>query len=278
MLSAGAALTVNRIAAFLARRMRSAEASRILLIVLDGMGLAQWVVVRDLLNVNVQFASASLAVVPTLTAISRQAIFAGRLPVDFAESVGTTDREPKRWSDFWAEEGIPSRDVAFRVLLGAEVDEVPSLQAGFPVVGLVVKAIDEMLHGAKLLGDAQLQSAIETWIEHGFLKALLREADSNGYETWITSDHGNLETLPSGRVMEGLMVETAGVRVRCYPDQSLRDGRLADGEPWDPPGLPGGIYPLFAPGRSGYFSGRVRVTHGGISLDEVIVPLARVSI
>jgi hypothetical protein len=278
MLSAGAPLTVNRIAAFLARRMRSAEANRILLIVLDGMGLAQWAVVRDLLNLNVQFASTSLAMIPTLTAISRQAIFAGRLPVDFAEGIRTTDGEPKRWSNFWAEEGVPSRDVAFHVLLGAEVDEVPSLQAGFPVVGLVVKAIDEMLHGAKLLGDAQLHSAIETWVELGFLQALLREANTNGYETWITSDHGNLETLPSGRIMEGLMVESAGVRVRCYPDETLRNGRLADGEPWDPPGLPDGIYPLFAPGRSGYFSGRVRVTHGGISMDEVFVPLARVSL
>ncbi len=45
----------------------------------------------------------------------------------------------------------------------------------------------------------------------------------------------------------------------------------------DPPGYPEGVcYPRFAPGRTGYSSGDRRVSHGGASIDEVIVPFVRV--
>ncbi len=73
-------------------------------------------------------------------------------------------------------------------------------------------------------------------------------------------------------------MEKAGTRVRIYPNATLREQAAEHGEIWDPPGLPedADYYPLFAPGRSGYHSAS-RVTHGGISLDEVIVPVARVS-
>ena len=75
-------------------------------------------------------------------------------------------------------------------------------------------------------------------------------------------------------------MEKAGIRVRIYPNATLRQQAAEHGEIWDPPGLPtknAGYYPLFAPGRSGYHTGTSRVGHGGISLDEVIVPVARVT-
>ena len=75
-------------------------------------------------------------------------------------------------------------------------------------------------------------------------------------------------------------MEQAGVRLRIYPNATLRTQAAEYGEIWNPPGLPtdvAGYYPLFAPGRRGYHSGASRVSHGGISLDEVIVPVARVS-
>ena len=79
---------------------------------------------------------------------------------------------------------------------------------------------------------------------------------------------------------EGKTLEQAGIRVRIYPNATLRQQAAEHAEIWDPPGLPtetAGYYPAFAPGRSGYHTGATRVGHGGISLDEVIVPVARVS-
>ncbi len=271
-------LSVDRIAAYLANRVKRGEAKRIALIVLDGMGLCQWAMIQRRVPVTVVQPLTCVAMIPTLTPISRQAIFRGALPMYFTKTINSTARDGDGWRDFWAGEGVPAREVGYQLITGASAEPV-SFQAGMTAVGIVVQAIDKMLHGANLLGDAQLVGSVHAWADSGVLRDLVVKADNAGYEIWLTSDHGNLETTPLGRAMEGLAVETAGLRVRLYSSPALRDGsRVRDGGiAWDAPGLPTGwCYPLFAPGRDAYFSGEVRVTHGGLSLDEVIVPLVRV--
>lgn len=269
-------LTVDKIVPYLARRLREGSANRVLLIVADGMSHCQWSTVRRYSDVEVKDAAASFAMIPTLTSISRQAIFAGARPHDFADSIRTTSKEARRWSDAWIREGVAAKRVSYVKTSGSTRKHVPPLGDNL-VVGVVVTAVDEILHGSDVLGDAQVTQAVISWARHGFLKELISAAVTNGFEVWLTSDHGNIESLPLGRVSEGLLVESAGVRVRWYPNGTLRDAAKAEGDAWDPPGLPSsGIFPLFAPGRGGFFTGERRVTHGGLSLDEVLVPLVRV--
>jgi hypothetical protein len=267
---------VDKILGFLARRLRQGEAKRILLVVLDGMGLAQWALLRRTIRIKTVTSAVSFAMIPTLTPVSRQAIIAGLLPRDFAETLRTTDSEEARWIRFWRNEGLDAGAVRYTLMTGATKNDASS-QPGLSAVAIVVQAVDKMLHGADVLGDIQAAAALRAWAEQDFLRTLVDTAANQDYEVWLTSDHGNMEAVPLGTVHEGLAVEAAGLRVRWYTDPSLRDGARAEGIAWDPPGLPAGsCYPLFAPGRGGYFSDNVRVTHGGISLDEVVVPFVRV--
>jgi hypothetical protein len=71
--------------------------------------------------------------------------------------------------------------------------------------------------------------------------------------------------------------ERAGTRARRYASNELRNDAAVEGVVWDT--LPG--YPsdeaerlLFALGRTGW--GQSRLSHGGLSLDEVIVPLVQI--
>lgn len=275
LLSAAPFAALHQIAPHLARRVEAG--AKILLVVIDGLGFAQWHPLRRAAGLTVLEATGSLAMIPTLTSVSRQAIFAGALPRDFAEHIGTTHTEERRWRQFWRSQGVADRDVSYAKTLGGDADAVPEPHGR--VAAVVVNAVDEILHGADVLGDRQVAVGVDLWARTGFLASLVSTADRNGYETWITSDHGNLPTLPRKPPPEGQTVEKAGIRVRIYPNATLRQQAADHGEIWNPPGLPAeatGYWPLFAPGRSGYHRGS-RVTHGGISLDEVIVPVARVS-
>lgn len=269
---------VHRIAPFLARRLRNNMAKRVLLIVLDGLGHTQWAYLRELLDIEVLEAGSTFALVPTYTTVSRQAIFAGDLPASSPNTLWTTQPEARRWGEHWAAEGFSVTGAAYHRVKG----RLPFDQPGFgdaSVIGIVINAVDDLMHTSELFGDAQLMANLDVWAANGFLVDLVARATAEGIETWITADHGNLECSGAGSVSEGVAIESAGKRLLRYPNRTLRDASAAEGIIWDHiPGLPPTAEPLlFAPGRTAFTNNRISVSHGGLSFDEVIVPLARVA-
>lgn len=268
---------LHRVGPFLARRLREGDAERVLLIVLDGLGHTQWVHLRERLQVTVAEAGSIFALVPTYTTVSRQAIFAADLPMTYPESLWTTQAERRRWQAFWASEGLAVTGVAYHRVKGRFPHDHIDLGAA-RAIGVVVNAVDDFMHTSELLGDAQLLANLDVWVANGFLDDLVERATRAGIETWITADHGNLECLPSGALSEGLAIESAGKRLLRYPNRSLRDASKAAGIIWDDiPGMPSSAEPLlFAPGRLAFTNNQLSISHGGLSIDEVIVPLVRV--
>lgn len=121
-----------------------------------------------------------------------------------------------------------------------------------------------------------------TWAANGFLSDLVARATKDGFETWITADHGNIECLWWIVCRRGVAIESAGKRLLRYRNRTLRDASAAEGVVWDDiPCLPPAVEPLLiASGRSAFTNNRLSVSHGGhggLSLDEVIVPLVRVA-
>ena len=101
----------------IARDVRDSDGKAVL-IVADGLALPQWVMIRDELTRRRPRYSitedAVFAWVPTITAVSRQATFAGRPPFHFAGSIDSTAREPALWTAFWQSKGISARHVPLR--------------------------------------------------------------------------------------------------------------------------------------------------------------------
>jgi hypothetical protein len=269
---------VHRIGQFLARRLRDGEAQRVLLVVLDGLGQAQWAHLRDGLSIDVAEAGSTFALVPTYTTVSRQAIFAADLPVTYPDSLWTTQPERRRWEVFWLSQGLPVTAVAYHRVRGRFPHDHIDFGAT-RAIGVVVNAVDDLMHTSELLGDAQLLANLDVWVANGFLADLVRRAHADGIEVWMTADHGNLECLAAGSLSEGVAIESAGKRLLRYPNRVLRDASAAQGIAWDDiPGMPRSAEPLlFAPGRLAFTNNLISVSHGGLSIDEVIVPLVRVS-
>jgi hypothetical protein len=266
-------VTLDKVQHFLTTRR--SLVGPVLLVILDGLGFAQWDRIVERASLRVVRGGAVMAMVPTLTTVSRQAIAAGATPSSFAESLTVTNKEPQRWASAWEGNAaspawlrIDGRDIG-------ELDGVPFEHSD--VIGLVVSATDELMHGAELLGDLGLHASLDAWIDTNVLDTLVARAAEHGFHIWITADHGNLECIPSGSTSEGLFVESAGTRVRRYANHILRDQAMIEGDTWDDiPGLPAAESErlLFANGRTGWT--KARVSHGGLSIDEIIVPFVQV--
>ncbi len=270
----------------LARDIEDSGSSRAALIVVDGLALDQWVTIRQLLQKQdanlVMRESATFAWIPTLTSVSRQSIFSGKPPLYFPSSINSTNSEEKLWKQFWEGHGLSRLDVAYQRGLG-DGDAAGVLDSAIhpgktKVVGLVVDKVDKIMHGMQL-GSAGMHNQIKQWCHAGFLSAMVGQLLDYGYEVWLTADHGNIQCEGKGRPSEGVIAETRGERVRVYPTPELRAqvaGAFPFAHEWQPVGLPADYFPLVAGGRDAFVNpGDAIVGHGGVAIEEVIVPLVK---
>lgn len=88
---------LHQIPRFLARYLEASKTNKVALVVLDGLALDQWLVLKDVLlaqRPQLNFRDETVfAWLPTITSISRQAIFAGKPPILFPSSLETTAKE-----------------------------------------------------------------------------------------------------------------------------------------------------------------------------------------
>ncbi|MEA3639182.1 MAG: BREX-3 system phosphatase PglZ [Lamprobacter sp.] len=277
---------LHHVARHLARRLEDADTQRLALILVDGLALDQWVSIRQILQQQdaglLTREAAVFAWIPTLTSVSRQALFAGKPPLYFPASIQSTHREEALWKQFWESHGLSRLDVAYQRSLRdgdpAQVLDALVHPGKTRVLGLVVDKVDKIMHGMQL-GAAGMHSQIKQWCHGGFLTSLVGKLLADGYEVWLTADHGNIECDGKGRPSEGVIAETRGERVRVYPTPELR-AQVADAFPfareWQPVGLPAGYFPLVAGGHDAFVEpGDAIVGHGGVAIEEVIVPLVK---
>ena len=271
---------------FLARQVEEDSHAKIALIVVDGLAMDQWLVVRKALATKhplLRFREQSVfAWIPTITSVSRQAIFAGKAPVFFPNSIQITDREPTLWTQFWENHGLTSNEIVYIKGLGDGSLETVSEAISHPkarVVGLVVDKVDKIMHGMEM-GTAGMHNQVCQWAEQPFMNALLELLLDQDFCVYLTSDHGNVEAVGCGRPAEGAVADLRGERVRVYPDAVLRSKvkeRFSSALEWDPVGLPENYFALLAPPRQAFILTTQRIVgHGGISLEELIVPLIKI--
>jgi len=101
---------VHHIPDYLAAYWHQHAGCRLALIVVDGLALDQWRIIREIWAEEacgwLMRESVAFAWVPTLTSISRQALLAGSAPQFFPGSWQTTNQEPAHWLRFWRKQGL----------------------------------------------------------------------------------------------------------------------------------------------------------------------------
>ena len=277
---------VHRVCQFL-RHARGT--GRCALVVVDGMSFCQWTSIRDgLKRQDTRFQMderAMFAWIPTITPVSRQALFSGDIPLHFADSIEKTDRDERRWQAFWEDQGVAKVGAPYLLQRKKEPTEDflqrirdVALDPRSKAIGLVISTLDQAMHGVPL-GLSGLQALVQVDLPHfGQLLSLLLDQE---YAVWVTADHGNTQVTGMGRLVTGELSE-GGERVHRFSEEIHRRNehqKHPDAVLWPAGfGLPDNYLPLIAPLDRGFINpGTVAVTHGGLTVEEVIVPFVRVS-
>lgn len=270
----------------MARDLDKTNHGKTALILIDGLALEQWITLRNSIEIDhTKEEFCVFAWVPTVTSVSRQALFSGKPPFQFAKTIYSTNAEKKLWQNYWLEHGLECSEIFYQKGLGT--DDVSTLldqlsDHRLRAVGLIINTVDDMMHGM-LLGAAGMHNQVELWAKSGYLSSLIDGLVKNGFTVHITSDHGNVESKGGGKINEGAIAETRGERMRVYKSPTLRSQihqsivSSHNALKWPQIGLPSDYWPIVMSGREAFVTenGSI-VAHGGISIEEVIVPYIKI--
>jgi hypothetical protein len=279
---------VHHVPHYIAYQRRQDEADRVALLVLDGLALADWTLIGPVWHArhpDWRFGEhLLLAQVPTITAVSRQALVSGLRPADLA-ALDTNRAEPGQWAAFWSRGDLPA-DACPHAHLALDRDEPPPEvdSARTRALCLVDNKMDDMVHDATL-GAPGFQASLRVWLEEygRRVEEVIAGLLARDFTVYLTSDHGHIEARGFGRPSEGLTVDTRGKRARIYSDRRAATD-VQEGFPqtilWSQDGLlPDDLWVLMPEERNAFDTfNEIVVTHGGPTLDEVVVPLVTISL
>ena len=269
-----------------------ADEVRALLVVLDCCSLPLGSLLLDEIRraeIPLHQARATLAQEPTLTSISRKSIAAGRAPeTDVEDSefkpLHSTSPEDRLWRSFWHERFDVSVQTYRVVNAERKMKEVQNhLDASAQTsLFIVFNELDHLVHASSdvvSLENSDMVVISKRWMQ-GSLIPFLRESVDKGWRVVVTSDHGctrvqgcvdvDLGDRTLTQAARSVDIREMGERViwprAPYADSlaSDVDGRLISvaGEPCI----------LLPPGKVSPKGNPFGFAHGGISLEELVVP------
>lgn len=245
---------------------------KVALIVLDGMAVFDFKVLSENFE-NIDYQEGYIyAMIPTTTAISRQSLLAGKFPVEL-ERPFDLSREEKEFVKKAQEAGYSEKQILYS--RGYSLDISPNTKC----MSIIVNDIDDLVHG-QIQARNGMYNDVNLLAKSGKIQRLINELYNSGFRVYLTSDHGNTLCTGIGSIKgAGVEVETRSRRMLILKD-------FAEGKPlmakYNLIEYLGYYldkqykYYICNNGTSFDTKGSIVMTHGGISIDEVIVPFIEI--
>lgn len=244
--------------------------TKLALVVIDGMAYWQYLILEKYLGkyqLNI-CKNATLSWLPSITKLSRQAIFRGDIPHDDYKQ--SPDSECKLWNRYWLERCIPSKkmkeyEIAYTYDSLLTSNEIPYKQAFVDV------SLDHKMHSSS--NNKDLYSLTENWA--------LEASDSInglhklGYTVVVTTDHGNImahywRVLNTQERTFLYEKESRGSRHLMYSKQEYLNDFLQKNKEIETELLVHDNWAIWRNDKC--FKGQDEITHGGSHFLEVVIP------
>lgn len=285
---------------------------KVFFILIDNFRLDQWRTIKPLLSDYFTFEEdLYCSILPTATQYARNAIFSGLLPVKIAQMF------PDLWVDEDEEEGknlnesplIETLFKRYRRQCRFSYNKINDSVAGERLIRefsnlehndlniIVLNFIDMLSHArteSKMIrelaaSNAAYRSLTESWFRHSSALELFRKISEKGYKIVLTTDHGTIRVDNPIKVVGDRNTNT-NLRYKLGKNLSYNPKQVYEIKRPEVFGLPSpnvsttyifaGNRDFFAyPNNYNYYVQYYTDTfqHGGISLEEMIIPLITLS-
>lgn len=266
-------VTVDRVLPFCAHR----DSGKLALICMDGMGFQEWFCLKNYFlsrGISNFKEGHVFALVPTVTEISRRALFSGK------KSLEDLPLEGKGFGEY-VEQNMANAEGAAHFFL----DKHPQLQSEYfagNYVGIVFGLIDDLAHRTQVVGEdkALMQQNLEVILRKTELAEIIKRFLEGSYKVFLTSDHGSVYSSGIGLKQDKYLLNKRARRACLFPNKRLADDFMRRDERllfYENEELLGKSCAVFAPWRGMFGSPKEKeISHGGIHLEEVVVPFVEV--
>lgn len=241
------------------------------LIVMDGMSLFDFnILSRYFYGIEYEL-QCSYALIPSSTAISRQSLLSGKYPRQL-ENPFSLSKEEKGFYDAAAEHGYSKQQAAY--VRGYDVQPSPFTK----LLAIIINDVDDIVHGQQQ-GRPGMYNDITLLAKSGRLQALIRSLYEAGFTVYLTADHGNTLCRGIGALRNaGVEVETKAKRMLILKDFADISNDVTKNTVEYPAYYLDKNYKylICKTGVSFDTKNSEVMTHGGSTLDEVIVPFIKI--
>lgn len=246
----------------------SDHSDKFMIIVMDGMSEFDWnIISRSFYGMRYDHKSI-YAMIPTTTSISRQCLLSNKYPSQL-QTPWKQSNEKKEFVECAKRLGYKDNQIEYG--RGYDIEPGPFVKCG----AVIINDIDDMVH-AQQLGRLGMYDDISLLSKQGKLAKLVHRLLRKGYDVYISADHGNTHCTGIGRPQGfGVEVETRSHRMMVLKEfadsENYREkyGLIEYPKYYLPKEYE---YLVCNTGTSLDINGADVMSHGGITIDEVVVP------
>lgn len=268
------------------------EGQKICFIVYDGMSYDHWLLMKPLVEEllgNEPRDEPYFGVLPAATTYGRNAIFAGRFPRDIASAHSIEWLKNNLHEEELLKTQLESYAVRGYYLKGYKWEKThfdalsKELVKKTPLVTAVSNFVDSLISAAPTgrINNVELRQFVKDRFQDSYELKLLRKAREEDYKIVITSDHGNTlvtKTASIPGVMPADKKTSRYIHLRNPVHKTSEDTLIIrQPEDWGLPTSKEIKFYALALGFLKFQAGEEKdiefVVHGGISLQELVVPL-----
>lgn len=248
------------------------HSDKFIVIVMDGMSEFDWKIISSSF-VGQPYEKASMfAMIPSTTSVSRQCLLSGKYPSQLLEP-WKQSKEKAEFINCAKSLGYSDSQIGYERGYDARFDSFVRCGA------VIINDVDDMVH-SQHQGRLGMFNDITVLAKQKKLLEMTQRFLAAGYDVYITSDHGNTTCTGLGKLMgTGVEVETKSRRMIVLKDFANKDGLIEKYGLIEYPKyyLPKEYdYLICDAGVSFDANGDDVMTHGGITLDEVVVPFIKI--